>query len=126
MGASEGSLAAALFAAVGFQALVTVGLHFWGRHVARRQGGRWWRRAAWMPLGAFVLSVVGVALTAYWLAHSFRAIATVAPSMKTTMLARGISNAMNCTALFTFPSWALFLASVVVFAVGSFKRPAAS
>jgi hypothetical protein len=123
MGRAEGSLAFAIGAAIVFQVFVTVGLHFWGRYVARRQGGRWWRRAAWMPIGAFVLSIIGVSLTAYWLVHSFRAVATVDPSMKATLLARGISNAMNCTALFAFPSWALFLASVVVFTVGSLMRP---
>src|SRR5512142_1454235 len=100
MGAPDGSFTFALLAAIGFQALVFVGLHFWGRYVARRQGGRWWKRASWMPLAAFVLSAIGVTLTTYWLVHSFRAIANVDPSMKATMLARGISNAMNCTALF--------------------------
>jgi hypothetical protein len=126
MDASEGSMVFAVLAAIGFQALVTVGLHFWGRYVARRQGGRWWKRASWMPLVAFVLSAVGVSLTTYFLVRAFRAITNVDPSQKATMLARGISNAMNCTALFAFPSWALFLASIVVFAVGSIKRPTAA
>ena len=126
MSAQEGSAAFAILAAVGFQALVFVGLHFWGRYVARRQGGRWWKRASWMPLVAFILSAIGVMLTTYFLVHAFRAITNVDPSMKATMLAQGISNAMNCTALFALPSWALFLASVIVFAVGSLKRPTPS
>src|SRR5512143_2430025 len=45
-----------------------------------------------------VATLIGLLGTILGLIHSFGAVAGVDPSMKATLLARGISEAMNCTA----------------------------
>ena len=52
---------------LGVQAVVALGLLVWGRWVARRQGTRRWRGAAWLPMAALLLNVGGAAVAA-WLA----------------------------------------------------------
>jgi MFS family permease len=52
---------------LGVQAVVAIGLLLWGRWAARRQGTRRWRNAAWLPMAALLLNVVGAAVAA-WLA----------------------------------------------------------
>ncbi len=106
------------------QVLVALGLHAWGRWVARRRGGgRGWRRAAWAPLVAVVLSIFGMIVPAVMLVRAFDGIANVDPAMKATVLAENISAAMNATALFAVPSTLLYLASIVAFAIGSLMKP---
>ena len=46
------------------QATIAVGLLLWARWVARRQGSRGWRRAAWLPAVALALNLGGAAATA--------------------------------------------------------------
>jgi hypothetical protein len=106
------------------QAAVAVGLHIWGRWVAARQGGRWWRRASFAPLVAFGLGLVGVVVGVLFLHQAFTASGTSA-AMKAELLARGISRAMTWSACFFLPSWLLYLGGVVTFIVGSVRRPRA-
>lgn len=102
----------------------TVGLWFWARSVARRLGGGWWRHATWLPLVALGLFVLDGAMTVRQLIHVFAGVAGVDPSVKSTLLAKGISEAMNCAAFNALPSVLLFIASVVVSTVGSLRRRA--
>jgi hypothetical protein len=105
------------------QVAISVGLYGWGRHVARRQGGGWWRWAASAPLVALVLSLIGVTWGVVGLVRAFGAVSRVDASMKATTLALAISEAMNCSALFVLPSWILYLGAVVIFIIGSLRQP---
>lgn len=121
---SEKNLVAPLLLAMIFQALVSVGLYAWGRWVARRQGrGRWWRLSCWLPLVGLALAAVGVALVSVYLVQGFGDLANVHPAEKAVVLARTISEAMNCTAFFASLSWVFYLGGVVVFTIGSVRRP---
>ena len=114
---------AALPALLGFAVHigVVVALYAWGRRVAARLGGAWWRRAAMLPLVAVASEFLGVALTAVFLVRSFGALGNVDPSRKAEMLARSISNAMNATAVFGGIAAMLYLASVVAFTAGTLR-----
>lgn len=116
---------AALPALLGFAVHVgiVVALYAWGRWVAARHGGAWWQRASKLPLVAVASELLGVALTAVFLVHSFGALDRVDPSHKAEVLARSISNAMNAAAVFRGIAALLYLASVVVFAVGTLRKP---
>ena|SRR5260370_21933660 len=61
---------------------------------------------------------VGFMFTIIGLIHSFSGVAGVDPSMKATLLAKGISEAMNCTAfgLGVVPLW------VTPFVIGEVRR----
>jgi hypothetical protein len=78
---------------------------------------------AWAPLVALGLAMTGMAMTSYIMLRTFGRVADGDPSTKATELARGISAAMNLTAFFALPSWALYLASLIVFLVGWLRRP---
>ncbi|MBW2732966.1 MAG: hypothetical protein JRH20_11290 [Deltaproteobacteria bacterium] len=104
------------------QVLVTVLLYRWARAVAQRRGGVWWQRASWLPLLALGLSIAGTLVSAVHLVRAFQAIATADPSMKATLLASNISEALTYTALLVLPSWLLYIASIVVSAMGSMMR----
>jgi hypothetical protein len=104
------------------QTAISVGLWTWGRSVARRRGGAFWRWFAWAPLVALGLSVVGTALSVWLLIRAFGAVSDGDPTTKATVLARGISEAMNVTAALVLPSWALYLASLIAFLVGTLRR----
>lgn len=117
------------FAGVLVQGLVTVALFFWARRVARRRDGVWWRRATWLPLAGFGLSLLGVLVSTVYLVSAFKAVANADPSMKASLLASNISDAMSYTAFLVLPSWLVYGVSVVVSATGTMKkrpRPASS
>lgn len=116
---------AALPALLGFAVHigVVVALYAWGRRVAARHGGVWWQRASKLPLVAFASELLGVALTVVFLVRSFGALDRVDASHKAEVLARSISNAMNASAVFVVLAALLYLASVVVFAVGTLRKP---
>lgn len=106
------------------QVLVTFALFSWGRWVARRQGhGVFWRRAAWLPWVSFALSAGGLLVSVLFLVRAFGAVDQADPARKAQMLAESISNAMNVAALTIVPGNALFLVGIVVFAIGSLRRP---
>ena len=63
--------------AAGVQLLVSLGLYAWGRRVARRQGTRGWRRAAWLPIVALGLSVAGASVSSVYFVRAFGAISSV-------------------------------------------------
>ncbi len=125
MAGAEISILLSVVGAAGVQLLVSLGLYAWGRRVARRQGTRPWRRAAWLPNVALGLSVAGASVSAFYVVRAFGAISRVDAAHKAHLLAEGISTAMNCAAAFALPSWALYVASVVVFTIGTVRRPSA-
>jgi hypothetical protein len=102
---------------------VSIALWKWGQSVARRHPRKFWQRSAWMPLIALVLSIVGLLTTITMLVKSFGAVAGADPAVKATVLAQGISEAMNWTAFLVLPAWGLYLASLVIFLVGTLKLP---
>ena len=55
-------------------------------------------RTGYLAMLANVATLVGLLGTILGLIHSFAGVAGVDPSMKATLLAKGISEAMNCTA----------------------------
>lgn len=110
-----------LLALVG-QAGIALGLHVWARWVGRRHRLPWWRRSAWLPVIAFVLTVVGVATAVVYLLLAFDAVNAVTPTLKATIVARNISRAVNVSAALSFPAWALYAVSVVTSLVGSMLR----
>jgi len=112
-----------LLVAVAVQVLIALGLFAWARWVGRRRASVWWGRAAWLPLVALCLSLIGLCWSTVYIVRAFGAVADADPSQKATLLAANISEAMNCTALFAIPAWLLYLASLVASTVGSIMRP---
>lgn len=103
--------------------LVALVLFRWGRWVARRHESATWRRAAWMPIVAVLLLIVGVVVSTLMLIGSFGAVAHADEANKAQVLAQHISEAMNVTAVFLLPSALIYAASLVAFTVGSLLRP---
>lgn len=97
---------------------LSVALYMWGKSIARRRTGAFWRRMAWVPLVALVMTLVGMFTTIWLLVQAFGAVATADPSMKATLLAKSISYAMNFTAILVVPAIALYIFSAVTFAIG--------
>lgn len=106
----------------GIHVLMSLGLYMWARWVARRHAGAWWRGAAWLPLVALGLSLLGAVLTAVFLERGFGGLADADPAMKASLLASSISRSMNCGALLVLPAALLFLASLVSSTVGTVMR----
>lgn len=123
MGGSDPVELGPLLSAAAVQVLVTLGLHAWGRWVAARQGGRWWRRASWMPLLGLGLALLGIAATVILLVQAFGALSGVDAANRASALSDGIARAMVATAATAPVSSLLYLASLVVFSVGSLRRP---
>lgn len=103
--------------------LVALMLFRWGRWVACRHGSTTWRRAAWMPIVAVLLFVVGVVVSTVMLIGSFGAVAHADAANKAQVLSQHISEAMNVTAVFLLPSALIYAVSLVAFTVGSLRRP---
>ncbi len=83
-------------------------------HAVRAE--RW--SLAWSVSLVAASPAIGVLFTAVALTRSFAGVAGVDPSMKATLLAKGISEAMNCTAfgLGVIPLW------VTPFVIGEVRR----
>lgn len=79
----------ALLIGIAIQVLFTWALRVWGRHVAQRQGGVWWRRAAWIPLLGLGATAFGLTWTVIALMQTFDSISTMEPSQKATALEQG-------------------------------------
>jgi UPF0716 family protein affecting phage T7 exclusion len=110
---------------IALQLLVTWALTAWGAWVARRQGNtRFWRFASYTPWLSLGFLLVGTIIGVTLLSRAFEATKTVDPAHKAARLAEGISSAMNASALFMIPGYALLLFGIVSFAVGSLRKPA--
>lgn len=104
--------------------LFVLGLFFWGRWVARRLGTRGWRRAAWLPLAALGLEGMAFAVFVVLVVSGFLDVGHLQdPSAKTSALSLHISTASGWASFVGVPAAALYVASVVTFSVGSFRRP---
>jgi hypothetical protein len=101
----------------------TIGLRMWGRSVARRHGTAWWRGVAWLPIIAIVFIGLGFCVTAIDLIHGFAAVNSVEPSLRSTLLAKGISEAMNRGGVVALPSLLIYPFTIASFVVGSILRP---
>jgi hypothetical protein len=104
------------------QIAIAFGLRSWARSVSRRSGAgsKWLPR---LPLLGFVLIVAGIGGTFVQLMRLFGAVAHVDPSQKAAILAQGIAEAMNATALLALPGFCCYLITAVCCLVYSF-RPA--
>src|SRR5688572_2772566 len=105
-----------LLITVAVHAAVAWTLHTWGCWVARRRGGTGWRYAAVMPVGAFWLALIGIAISRFLLVPAWRT-----PD-DPTHIAAAVSAALNATATFAALAAALYVASLVTFAVGTLRR----
>lgn len=104
-----------------FNIALPLGLFVWGRSVARKLGGRAWRQASYLPLGAAIAPMIGVFFTVLGLIHAFDAAATADPSTKAHVLSTGIATAMWSTAIGTGGGIVIYIASIVTFAVGELQ-----
>jgi hypothetical protein len=102
------------------QAGISVLLYFWGQSIAARRAGTWWWWASFAPLLALLLATLGGIGTAVGLVQAFDAASLAEPQDRALMLSDGLSAAMNLAALTAVPSWLLYVASLVVFTVGTF------
>jgi hypothetical protein len=123
---SSSALLFPLLLALLVQAIIAIGLRAWGSWVGRRHGSPWWRRVAWLPLLALLLSIAAVAISSVYLLRAFEAIQSGDPAGRATALAQNISQAMNASALLSFPAWALYGISVITSLVGTLLRPSRS
>src|SRR5688572_17377485 len=100
MGGSELGVIAAVVVGGLVQLGVSLALFLWGRWVARRRAGGLWRAAAWAPIVACVLAIVGAVVGTVLLVRGFASIANAEPTQKATVLARSISESTNVMAFF--------------------------
>lgn len=98
---------------------IVIALCFWARHLSRRPRAP--RFLRYLPYGIVAGWAVGTFGTVYMLVHSFNNVAggNVDPSMKATLLAQGISEAMNCVAF----EGMIVLVALVVLLVFHFRLP---
>ena len=113
--------------AIGFLVNIAIplALFAWGRSVANRRGGRGWRVASYLPLVAALASLVGFFFTIVGLIGAFEAVSDTDAASRATVLSQGIATAMWATAIGMGLSIVLYVASIVVFAVGELTKPAA-
>lgn len=124
MSGSELFIVVPLLLGFALQAAFTVGLWIWGRRVAAKHGGsRAWRWAAWMPIAAMAVGFLGAVLTVVALVGEFTAIGDVPPAQRASVLSEGIARSMGAIAVAGPASLLLYVASVVVFAVGTAQGP---
>jgi hypothetical protein len=127
MQSTEQLLILPIVTGVTIQVTVSLALRAWGKWVASRQGqGIWWRRAAWAPVVALLLAIVGVGLTCAQLVHAFSLANLTSADQRSFVLAEGIARAMRTTGWTVPLSWLLYVASLVIFAIGSLRRRVAS
>jgi hypothetical protein len=98
-------------------------LFAWGRSLANRRGGRGFRLASYMPLGAMAASMLGLGLTIVGLVQAFGAVEGTDASSRATVLSNGIATAMWATAIGVGASLVLYVASIVTFTVGELTKP---
>jgi hypothetical protein len=89
---------------------VSGGLFLWGRRVAARQGG-WWRRTVWLPLLAWLVAFAGT--FGGWLVCALTRAPLAGKIWTLSYLPSGVLSVL------------LFVASVVLFTVGSIRAPPA-
>lgn len=101
--------------------LVVLGLFLWGRSVADKHGTRGFRLASWLPIAGLVVHHLGVIGTIVGLVRAFDAVTDVPAGERAQVLSDGIAVAMYATVLGVVASLALYVTSVVVFAVGTLR-----
>jgi hypothetical protein len=128
MGTMIGAGEVVVIALIGLLLVLSVGgvggLVFWGRWVARRQGGGVWNRLAWLPIVAVGVQVVTVCVTSALLIRAFSSLDTVAPERRAGVLASSIEHVVPASAVFVGIGVLLFIASIIAFIIGSARPPA--
>lgn len=109
---------------IAIQVGITVGLALWARAIQRKHAGLLWRLNVWVAPAAMALWVVGSLLSGLLLLRAFDGVASTDAASRATLLARGISEAMNTSAFFFLTSLLLYLGSAILCIVGAIK-PAA-
>ncbi len=109
-------IALGMASAMAFQFAVSVVLWHWGRR--HRHRGAFFRLMSNAPLVALAFAGTGMLITFIIFLNTMVRVSHGDPSMKATLLAQGISTAMNRTARYAFPAAALYVASAVTFFVG--------
>jgi hypothetical protein len=90
--------------------------------IAKRRGTTFWRWAAWAPLVGLAFAVGGAIVSSAILVHTLRAIAFADPSIKASLLAKGISEAMNCSALLVLLTLVMYVGSAITSLAGWLKK----
>jgi hypothetical protein len=90
--------------------------------IARRRGGAFWRWAAYVPLLGLACAVFGAIVSSVILVHTLRAIQFADPSVKASLLAQGISEAMNCSVLFVLAALVSYVGSAITSLAGWLKK----
>lgn len=104
------------------QLAMVYALWAWGRWVARRHEERpFWRWMSHAPWIAFVLQALGVVVTVALLLRAFQAIGSVNAAERASVLADGISTAMNASLCLMLPAYTLYAIALVSFLAGTFK-----
>lgn len=119
IGAGELVVIAIVLVLVAGQLAAIVALIVWGRWVAQRVPGTLWSAAAWMPVLGLVLQLVGGCGSGAMMVRAFQSVGSVDPASRATVLAQSISTATNVAALTFLTAVALYVTSVVVFAIGT-------
>jgi hypothetical protein len=110
--------------AIALHVLVCAGLVMWGGRIAKRVPG--FAPIAWSPIVPLVMPLFGIAATVFGLVRAFDAVGHADPASRSSVLARGISEAMNSTAFAIATAWALYLVLAIGFAITSVMTRARS
>jgi hypothetical protein len=99
-------------------------LWFWGRRVAARRQGASWRLAAWIPMSALALVIIGYGWGVIAAMQANRQLGNaIALEDRATLLSNMISEAINCSALASCPALLLCLISFAIFMSGTPLKP---
>lgn len=104
-------------------ALVAAILGVLAQRLGTARGGPW-RWVVWAPIAALLMPMLGVALTVLGLVAAFGDVGSAPASERAAVLARGISEAMNATALSFGLAWAIYLVTAIAIVVGRLTTPA--
>ncbi len=102
---------------------LSIALWRWGRRIAVRRGTRAWRIASAIPLVGGALLGLGMCVTSALLVPAFAAVAGADSAEKATVLAKGISEAMNCGAFFGLGALLLLVVSAGLFGWATLGAP---
>ncbi|MBI4954532.1 MAG: hypothetical protein HY908_21080 [Myxococcales bacterium] len=106
-----------LFLGAVLHGALALGLHLWGRWLARRRPGPWSRRATWLPVVGLALVVAAVVL----LAAGAIELGSEEESAPPVAFARTLSSAVNVTSVFLVPAWLCYLVSLGALVVGTVR-----
>src|SRR5262249_41185064 len=104
-------------------AAIAMALSLWGRFVARRQGGGWWRFLTPVPFIALGMSTLGVAASVLQTLHVFSEVERGVPAAKVQHLAEGVTRGLSVANIALPVALLLSVASVLGLIFGTLKAP---